>query len=230
MSIKSLLQTILLLLIFITISGIYYLYFYSGPLDNKESDIKNLDKFTKEKSISEETEGVDIFESITEDKNEEIEQINSIKESNSDIEQINNLTKEIEYITSNKNGDIFKIIAKFGKTNIKNSNILDLKIVNAEVQSSKRSSIFLYSDLANYNYTNQNSKFYNNVKIEYDEKVITCDKLDLIISENIAVAYNNVIVKDNTSVMKAQMITLDIITKDININSKDKINIITQNN
>ena len=31
-----------------------------------------------------------------------------------------NLTKEIEYITTNKNGDIFKILAKYGKTNLKN--------------------------------------------------------------------------------------------------------------
>ena len=32
--------------------------------------------------------------------------------------------------------------------------------------------------------TNQNSKFFTNVIIEYDDKTITCDKLDLIISEN----------------------------------------------
>ena len=34
MSAKSLLQLILLLLIFLIIAGIYYLYFYSGPLKN----------------------------------------------------------------------------------------------------------------------------------------------------------------------------------------------------
>ena len=27
------------------------------------------------------------------------------------------ITKEIEYITTNKNGEIFKILAKYGKTN-----------------------------------------------------------------------------------------------------------------
>ena len=43
---------------------------------------------------------------------------------------------------------------------------------------------------------NQNSKFYKNVKIKYDNKIINCDNFDLNISENIAVAYNNVIVKD----------------------------------
>ena len=37
--------------------------------------------------------------------------------------------------------------------------------------------------------------------------------------------YDNVIVKDEKSLMKAQVITLDILTKDININSKEKIKI-----
>jgi lipopolysaccharide assembly outer membrane protein LptD (OstA) len=53
--------------------------------------------------------------------------------------------------------------------------------------------------------------------------LITCDNLDLKINENYAVAYNNVIIKDNKSIMKAQMVTLNIITKDIKINSQNKV-------
>ena len=238
MSIKSLLQIILFLLILIIIGGIYYLYFYSGPSNNNK--IENLENLSEQKIVSEENE---ILESITDPKikkNEEIEFISKkkITSKNDQVKnntseknnQIKNLTKEIEYISSNKNGDIFKIFAKFGETNIKNSNILDLKQVNGEILSSKRSKIFLSSDLANYNYTNQNSKFYNNVKIEYDKIIITCDKLDLNMSENIAVAYNNVVIRDDKSTMKAQIITLDILTKDININSSEKIKIVTNNN
>ena len=47
-------------------------------------------------------------------------------------ENINNLTKEIEYITSNSNGDIYKISAKYGKTNLDDNNILDLEQVNEQ--------------------------------------------------------------------------------------------------
>ena len=68
------------------------------------------------------------------------------------------------------------------------------------------------------------------VIIEYDNKTIKCDKLDLIIIENTAIAYGNVIIRDDKSIMKAQIITLDIITKDININpisKKNKVKIIT---
>ena len=46
-------------------------------------------------------------------------------------------------------------------------------------------------------------------------------------SENIAVAYNDVIVKDAKSIMKAQIITMDIVTKDININSNNNVKIVT---
>ena len=238
MSIKSLLQIILFLLILIIIGGIYYLYFYSSSSNNNK--IENLEKLSEQKIVAEENE---ILETITDpkiNKNEEIEVIskNEIKSKNNQVKnntskennQIKNLTKEIEYITSNKSGDSFKIFAKYGETNIKNSNILDLKQVNGEILSSERSTIFLSSDLANYNYTNQNSKFYNNVKIEYDNIIITCDKLDLNMSDNMAVAYDNVVMKDDKSTMKAQIITLDILTKDININSSEKIKIVTNNN
>ena len=256
MSIKSLLQIILFLLILVIVGGIYYLYFYSGSL-NDVSSIESLEKLEEEKSLTEENE---ILESMSEVNNnikldnsvkkednlnnaysenddksvnnaqkKEIVQ-NNILEQNIDNEEIKNLTKEIEYITSNKNGDVFKIRAKYGKSNLKNANVLDLKYVNGEILSDKRSTIYVSSDLANYNYTNQNSKFYKDVVIKYDNKTITCDKLDLMISENIALAYSNVVVKDDKSIMKAQIITLDIITKDININSEDKINIITSGN
>ena len=256
MSIKSLLQIILLLLIILIISGIYYLYFYSEKLNNL-NNIQSLEKLKEEKLLTEENE---VLESISKNNNnikldvvsEKKVNKNSVQSSsnneiNSDLlnkkigennvldktindREITNLTKEIEYITSNKNGDIFKIQAKYGKSNLKNSNVLDLEEVNGEILSDVRSTIYLSSKYANYNYTNQNSKFFTNVIIEYDDKTITCDKLDLIISENTAIAYSNVIIRDDKSIMKAQIITLDIITKDININSDDKINIITNSN
>ena len=45
-----------------------------------------------------------------------------------------------------------------------------------------------------------------------------------------AVAYDNVVMNDDKSTMKAQIITLDTLTKDININSSEKIKIVTNSN
>ena len=136
------------------------------------------------------------------------------------------IPKAIEYSTINNNGDSFKILAKYGKTNIKNTNILDLEKVNGIIKLKKGSKVLISSDFAEYNYNNQNSKFYSNVEIKYDTKLITCDNLKIILEDNLAIAYDNVLVVDDKSIMKADTITMDIITKDININSKDNIKIL----
>ena len=252
MSVKSLLQLILFLLIIVIVGGIYFLYFYKGPLKNKEvlnntlieidNSNKNLNSSTndeileeidasiKDNNLKKEiNENISVTKKKFNKKNEIILNKNHKNQLNkkNDNDKVKNLTKNIEYVTSNKNGDIFKISAKYGKTNIENSNILDLEKVEGIISSKNRSEIFITSNYAEYNYDNQNSKFYRNVELKYDNKIITCNNLDLIISDNIAVAYENVIVKDESSIMKAQMITFDIITKDIIINSDKKIKLIT---
>ena len=246
MSVKSLLQLILLVLIFFILAGIYFVYFYSGPLKNKLVLNNNISKLNNNKFEKEYNQDEEVLEKVTldqkksanENENRDLK-VNKVKNKNGKFEnkdaslnktetdKVKNLTKEIEYITSNKDGDIFKILAKYGKTNFKNSDILDLKEVDGIISSSKRSEIYITSDFAEYNYDNQNSKFYSNVIIKYDNKVITCDNLDLEIKTNYAIAYNNVEINDDNSVMKAQLVRLNILTKDIEINSQDKIKIIT---
>ena len=242
MSVKSLLQFILLLLIILIIGGIYLVYFYPGSLD-KTLNIKN-DQENLEKELENLNSDIDqeILEGTVNNKKEilveknEIEIDKSKNTSNNDnldnidkdiLDQRDNFTKEIEYINTNKNGDTFRIFANYGETSLENKNILNLKEVTGNISSAQRSKIFISSESAKYNYTNQNSQFSGKVKITYDKKEILCDNLDLNITENIAVAYNNVIVKNNNSIMKAQIITLDIVTKDLEINSDSKIKIYT---
>ena len=233
MSIRSLLQLILFLLIVLIIGGTYFFYFYKTPIINKENsniifdnDQENIvENLSNDREILQDLNKNNLnkeSKKIYETKEKKIEQkINN----DSGPNEIKNLTKEIEYVTNNNNGDTFKILAKYGKTNIENTNILDLEIVNGTIISSERSVIYISSDYAKYNYSNQNSNFYSNVKINYDNKEITCDNLDLKISNNVAIAYNNVLIKDDKSIMKAQVVTMDIITKDININSEEMIKI-----
>lgn len=255
MSIKTLLQIILFLLIILIIGGIYFLYFYKGPISNKliNTEIEKVDLFTNENTFEEsileeenlinknnlkkksdfdlEAESQEILVSKKKNNQQEIIQGNTQKKKThnkkKNTNQIENLTKEIEYITSNSTGEIYKISAKFGKTNLKDNNILDLDQVNGTISSTKRSKIFISSDFAEYNYTNQDSKFYTNVEIKYDSNIIICDNLEIKMSKNIAIAYGNVLLKNEKSEMKAQIITLDLITKDININSNEGISLIT---
>ncbi len=239
MSIKSLLQIILFLLILVILSLVYFNYFYEGPsLNNFLNSNKSIENMRKDQSFTDNQEMLDEIKSNKNSKRkEEInlnkaddsvdKKINSEKKvSDKSSENIKNLTKEIEYITKSKDGSTFKILAKYGKTNIKNTDILDLVDVDGTITSKNRSNIYITSDYAKYNYSNQNSKFFDNVEIKYDNKIITCDNFRIDISENIAIAYDNVIVKDQGSVMKAQNITMNILTKDIRINSEKRINIL----
>ena len=236
MSIKSLLQLLLFFLIILILAFIYYLYFYKGDIKNKSMMNENIEiNLEQDKLVDQEIlDGSKILDPKKEnvllkstENSEDISKKEDDKENKTISEKIKNLTKEIEYITSNDNGDTFKIVAKYGKTNLENTNILDLEKVDGIISSLERSEILISSDFAKYDYSNQNSKFYRNVVIKYDDKQMTCDYLDLEMKKNIAVAYDNVIVQDEGSIMKAQVIILDLITKDISINSEDKVKILT---
>ena len=240
MSVKSLLQLILFLLIIIILGGIYFLYFYSGPIKNQTVVLSDLSvENSNDSNLSSNQEILEVVvpnekkrsqiedkkifkEDLTQDITSEF-----VKNGKKNEKKFDNLTKNIEYISTNKDGSIFKIIADYGKTNLENTNILDLVKVYGVIKPINRSEVEILSMNAEYDYSNQNSKFYNNVQINYDDKTIRCDNLDLNINENIAVAYNNVTVKGNNSFMKAKKITFNILTKDININSDDKIEITT---
>ena len=115
-----------------------------------------------------------------------------------------NLTKDIEYVATNKNGDVYKVLAKYGKTNIDNNSILNLEEVRGSITSKEKSKIYISSDYANYNYANQESEFYGNVVLKYDKKEINCDNLELLIDDDVAITYNNVVVKDDDMYIKAQ--------------------------
>ena len=246
MSIKSLLQLILFMLIILILGSIYFIYFYSKypnndtsfqnkiyEIENKSDAKINLDqeiledkKFTINSDQQKQNTTISNKSNEIKKNTKLKKEINLVKEKK--IDNVSNLTKDIEHITTNKNGDIYKILAKYGRTNLKNNDILDLEKVDGIISSSDKSKLYITSDYARYNYINYDSEFYSNVIIKYDGNVITCNNLKINLKKNIAVAYNNVIVERDNSVMKAQKISMDLKTKDIIINSDNKIKVTTE--
>ena len=144
MSIKSLLQLILLLLI-IVILEVYSLYFYKGPLKNKEVSNNSLIEIdNSNKNLNSSTNDEILEEIKTNKKNNKKDEIILDKNNKNQLnkkdenDNIKNLTKNIEYITSNRNGDIFKVIAEFAKTNLDNKDILDLENVNGNIKTKEK--------------------------------------------------------------------------------------------
>ena len=147
--------------------------------------------------------------SIEKKENKKIKQENS---------KIKNIVKDVEYSSVDQKGNRFYLLASSGKSNINNKDILDLNNVRGEIRSEKRETIYIVSDFAQYNSSNLNSKFYKNVIINFQDKEITCINFDINMETNKAIAYNNVVITDPKSVMKAGIVEFDLKTKNVNIN------------
>ena len=234
MSLKSLIQIIIIFLIIIILSSVYYNYFANNKKISLEKDnqtnIETSKVLTTEDLPDEKIEKKKI-NNVEEIKNKDgenikIEETKIIKNKTNGTQnklkpekpKIDNIVKDIEYLTTDKNGNKYKILATSGRTNSENKNILDLDNVRGIITSNKRSTVYIVSDFAEYNAYKLNSSFYQNVVVNYEDKEITCDYFDVDMKTNIAKAYNNVVVKDPKSIMKAGKIILNIETKVININ------------
>ena len=141
---------------------------------------------------------------------------NEIKEA-----KVKDLVKNIEYTSVDQKGNTFHLLANSGRSNINNSDILDLINVKGKITSEKRDTIYIVSDFAQYNSVNLNSKFYKNVIINYQDKEITCVNFDIDMETNTAMAYNDVLITDPKSKLKAGIVEFDLKTKDININPSE---------
>jgi len=233
MSLKSLVQIFIILAILIILGGVYYNYFAENKKisleDNEKSiqseiDIENNEiketktlpeksSANKEINISEEVKTAEVKSESTNQK--------KIKKNKP---KIDNVVKDIEYLTTDKSGNKYKILATSGRTNIEEKNVLDLDNVRGIITSDERSTVYVKSEYAEYNSSSLKSSFYQNVVINYEDKEITCDYFDIDMKTNIAIAYNNVVVTDPQSIMKAGRIILNIETKVININPDNKKN------
>ena len=143
---------------------------------------------------------------------------------------IKNLVKDVEYTSIDEKGNRFYLLANSGRSNENNKDILDLDNVRGKITSDERDTIYIVSDYAQYDTVNLNSKFYENVIINYQDKKINCLNFDINMDRNKAVAYNNVIISDPKSVMKAGIVEFDLKTKDIVINPEkvtENIKVIT---
>ena len=239
MSSKSAIQLIILIIIFIILGGVYLKYFSKEKIivdqtlqqTEKETNINsqnnNKNKDENEKNI--ENNKTDLEETRVKKAEKKNKEPNTNKKKDNEIP---NIVKDVEYLTTDKNGNKYKILATSGRTNEDNKNILDLDNVSGEITSNQRSTIYIVSDFAEYNSSTLGSKFYRNVVINYEDKQITCENFDINMDTNIAIAYNNVVVTDPKSTMKAGKIALNIETKEIDINpdrsGKSKVQINTK--
>ena len=257
MSLKSLIQAIIILIIIIILGGVYFNYFSNYneiPTENNNQTVEtevdtNILKKEEKKTLAEESSvktEINVDQKVEAEIENKDTEINVDQKGEAEIEnkdkeaedtknnlqekiktnkpEIENVVKDIEYLTTDRSGNKYKILAASGRTNSEDKNILDLDEVRGIITSEENSTVYIVSDFAEYNSSNLQSNFYQNVVIDYEDKKITCDYFDVDMQTNMAIAYNNVVVTDPQSIMKAGKIILNIETKVININPDNKKN------
>ena len=145
------------------------------------------------------------------------------------IENENNLIKNLRYDVKFDNNTQYSITAELSEIFYKdNIEFVRMQTVFAKFVDEENVSIVIVSDNAIYNNSNYNTKFSNNVNITYLDNEITSQNLDLNFEENVVTIYNGVIYEGLQGLLKADNVTIDLITKEINVfmnDSKNKVKI-----
>ena len=133
-----------------------------------------------------------------------------------------NLIKDISYFSKDASGNQFQINSSSGSTNIDNTNIINMELVDAKIIFLNSGTIYITSDKAKYNNQTYETNFYKNVKVIYLKHQITSDNLHLFLQNNTISMTNNVVYKSPDSSIEADIIEIDILVKKLNIFMNDK--------
>ena len=139
-----------------------------------------------------------------------------------------NLITNLNYFSKDINDNLYTIKADYGFTT-KRSEIIEMTNPTAKIIFNDGSIITVAAKKALYNQQNYNSNFIENVKIRYDDKIVTANKMDLdFISNNVKI-YGDILYKDFSRTLSSEYLDIDLITKDILINSNNekKVNLKT---
>ena len=124
-----------------------------------------------------------------------------------------NIIEDLNYSSTDDNGNIYEIFSETGMVDKEDINILYLKKVKAIIKIKNSGVINLASDFAKYNKSNLNTHFYENVKIKFKDHHLASGNVYLnYIKKKIKIADNiNYNEKDNK--MTADVIEYDLLTK-----------------
>jgi len=144
------------------------------------------------------------------------------------------LIEDLKYLSTDKNGNEYKIEAKKGNINKDNPDIIFLENVKAIISLQNSEYIFIKSKFAKYNSKNFDTLFSNSVSIDYSEHVLKSEFLDLSFENNLVSIYDNVQYLSGISSLKADRAEIDILNKKTkifmeNANKKVQINSLSKN-
>ena len=139
-----------------------------------------------------------------------------------------NLIEDLKYLSTDKEGNEYKIEAKKGNIDKDNRDIIYLENVRAIISLENSDFISIKSKFAKYNTKNFDTLFNDTVSIDYGEHLLTSEFLDLSFENNLVSIYDKVRYISGISSLSADKAEIDILNKKTKIfmeNSSKKIQI-----
>tara|TARA_B100000902_G_scaffold160801_1_gene156389 strand:- start:382 stop:957 length:576 start_codon:yes stop_codon:yes gene_type:complete len=143
-----------------------------------------------------------------------------------------NIIKNVNYTTTDADGNEYIINALKGEIDFSNSNIIFLTEVSALIKLQDSENITITANYGKYNSENFDTIFSKNVIINYLDNKITGEYLDFSIKRSSMIISKNVIYTNLENILKADVIDINIKTKDTKIfmyEKEKKVNIINKN-
>ena len=163
---------------------------------------------------------------------EKKKQTKSIPEENIEMveERIesSNIIEDVSYSAKDTKGNQYFLKADEGTIDQNESNYIFLKSVKANINLKNYKLIEISSDFGKYNINNYDTIFSKNVIINYLDNKITGDYLDFSWNKNLMIISKNVILENDKSSLKADVIEVNIKSKNIKIfmyENEKKVNI-----
>ena len=138
------------------------------------------------------------------------------------------LIEDLKYLSTDKDGNEYKIEAKKGNIDKDNPDIIYLENVSAIISLKESDFISIKSKFAKYNTRNYDTLFNDTVSIDYGEHLLSSNFLDLSFQNSFVSIYDNVKYLSGISSLSADRAEIDILNKKTKIfmeNSDKKVQI-----
>ena len=140
-----------------------------------------------------------------------------------------NIIENLKYFSEDIAGNKYTIMADSAVAGIQKSDLAELSGVKANIVLDDNNTIYITSDSAIYNQISNNTSFFGNVKVVFEDNEVYSNNIDLNFEKNLIEIYGNVFYMNSDNKLYADKILLNMLNKNLNIimeNEKDNILII----
>ncbi len=128
-----------------------------------------------------------------------------------------NIIEDVSYSAKDTKGNEYFLKASEGIIDLNETDIIFLKSVKAIINLNNYKQIEISSDFGKHNINNYDTIFSKNVIIKYLDNLIEGEYLDFSWNKNLMIISRDVTLKNNKSSLRADVLEVNIETKDIKI-------------